>query len=153
GVKLAKQAYDIIPNIIKAGGDGVYGGTFLKGAGFPAVEGWYATNAGPHLTEDPVAAERVKKFQAKDKTSPDDYSITAYDGALVVLDAIKRTIEAKKELNRSNVRDAMQSSNLKTLQGTVSFDENGDIKDRTVSVFQVKHAAGAPDDDVIKQYH
>ena len=29
--------------------------------------------------------------------------------------------------------------NLKTLQGEISFDENGDIKDRTVSVFQYKH--------------
>ena len=44
GIKLAKQAYDIIPNVIKAGGDGVYGATFLTGAGFPAAEGWYATD-------------------------------------------------------------------------------------------------------------
>ena len=41
GVKLAKQAYDIIPKVIKAGGDGMQGGDVLKGAGFPAVEGWY----------------------------------------------------------------------------------------------------------------
>ena len=72
---------------------------------------------------------------------PTDYSITAYDGALVVLDAIKRVAEAKKEINRTNVRDAMQSTKLKTLQGDISFDENGDIKDRTVSVFQYKHDA------------
>ena len=47
GVKLAKQAYDVIPNMIKGGGDGIQGGSFLKGGGFPAVEGWYSTNAGP----------------------------------------------------------------------------------------------------------
>ena len=39
GIKLAKQAYDIMPTVIKAGGDGVYGATFLTGAGFPAVRG------------------------------------------------------------------------------------------------------------------
>jgi branched-chain amino acid transport system substrate-binding protein len=152
GVKVAKQAYDIIPKMIKAGGDGVYGGTFLKGAGFPAVEGWYATNASPHTTEDPAAADFVKRFKAKYNQAPGDYSITAYDGTLVILDAIDRVIKSGKPVNRSNVRDAMQSSNLKTLQGTISFDENGDLKDRVVSVFQVKHDPNAPDDDIIRQY-
>ncbi len=151
GVKLAKQAYDIVPNLIKGGGDGVQGGSFLKGAGFPAVEGWYSTNAGPHLTSDPVAQAFVKSFNDKYKSQPNDYTITAYDGALVVLDAIKRVAESGKEVTRSTVRDAMQSSSLKTLQGVVSFDENGDIKDRTVSVFQYKKDAKFPEDDIIHQ--
>src|SRR6478672_361288 len=43
GVKLAKQAYDIIPKAIKAGGDGMYSAEMLSAAGFPAAEGWYAT--------------------------------------------------------------------------------------------------------------
>ena len=45
----------------------------------------------------------------------------------------------------------MQATNLKTLQGVVSFDENGDITDRTVSVFQYKHNPKFPDDDIIHQ--
>jgi branched-chain amino acid transport system substrate-binding protein len=151
GVKLAKQAHDIIPNVIKGGGDGVQGGSFLKGSGFPAVEGWYSTNAGPHLVEDPTTAVWVKTFTTKYGQIPTDYAITAYDAALVALDAIKRVAESGKEVNRSNVRDAMQSTNLKTLQGVVSFDENGDIKDRTVSVFQYKKNPQYPDDDIIHQ--
>jgi branched-chain amino acid transport system substrate-binding protein len=151
GVKLAKQAHDIIPNVIKGGGDGVQGGSFLKGSGFPAVEGWYSTNAGPHLVEDPTTEVWVKTFTTKYGQIPTDYAITAYDAALVALDAIKRVAESGKEVNRSNVRDAMQSTNLKTLQGVVSFDENGDIKDRTVSVFQYKKNPQYPDDDIIHQ--
>jgi branched-chain amino acid transport system substrate-binding protein len=153
GVKLAKQAYDIIPDMIKGGGDGIQGGSFLKGGGFPAVEGWYSTNAGPHLVEDAAAQDFVKKYQSTYKTAPDDYSITAYDGALVVLDAIKRVAASGKEVNRSNVRDAMQTTNLTTLQGVVSFDENGDIKDRTVSVFQYKKNDKFPEEDIIHQQH
>jgi branched-chain amino acid transport system substrate-binding protein len=151
GVKLAKQAYDIIPKMPKGGGDGVQGGSFLTGGGFPAVDGWYCTNASPHLTDSTQAADFVKKFKATYGKVPDDYSITAYDGALVVLDAIKRVAESGKPVNRDNVRDAMQSTSLKTLQGTVSFDENGDIKDRTVSVFQYKHNDKFPDDDIEHQ--
>ncbi len=151
GVKLSKQAYDVIPNMPKGGGDGVQGGSFLSGGGFPAVEGWYCTNASPHMTADPAAAEFVKKYQAKYSKVPDDYSITAYDGTLVILDAIKRVATSGKPINRDNVRDAIQATNLKTLQGTVSFDENGDIKDRTVSVFQYKHDAKYKDDDLEHQ--
>jgi branched-chain amino acid transport system substrate-binding protein len=151
GVKLAKQAYDIVPDMIKGGGDGVQGGSFLKGGGFPAVEAWYSTNASPHLVQDPAAEQWVKKFNEKYGKNPDDYSITAYDGTLVVLDAIKRVAESGKPINRANVRDAMQTTSLKTLQGVVSFDENGDIKDRTVSVFQYKKDPKYPEDDIIHQ--
>jgi branched-chain amino acid transport system substrate-binding protein len=151
GVKLAKQAYDVIPTMTKGGGDGIQGGSFFTGVGFPAVEGWYSTNAGPHLTEDPAAAAFVKTFTDKYKVQPTDYSITAYDAALVALDAIERVVKSGKEVNRTNVRDALQTSSLKTLQGVVSFDENGDIKDRTVSVFQYKKNAKYPADDFTHQ--
>ncbi len=151
GVKLAKQAYDVIPKMPKGGGDGIQGGSFFTGVGFPAVEGWYSTNAGPHLTEDPAAVAFVKTFTEKYKTQPTDYSITAYDAALVVLDAIKRVAESGKPVTRTSVRDAIQTTNLKTLQGEISFDENGDIKDHTVSVFQYKRDAKYPADDYTHQ--
>jgi branched-chain amino acid transport system substrate-binding protein len=151
GVKLAKQAYEIIPDVIKGGGDGVHGASFQAGGGFPAIEGWYSTIAGPHLLEDPAMAGWVTNFTQKYRTLPGDYAVTAYDGALVVLDAIKRVAESGKVVNRSNVRDAMQTTSLKTLQGVVSFDENGDIMDRTVSVFQYKRDPKYPDNDIIHQ--
>ena len=53
GIKLAKQAYDIIPKVIKGGPDGMYGADLPQPA--PASrrsEGWYATIAAPHLTDD-----------------------------------------------------------------------------------------------------
>ena len=151
GVKLAKQAAETIPNMIKGGGDGVAGGSFLKGGGFPAIEGWYGTNAGPHLTESPVAANFVKTFKEKYNATPDDYSITAYDAAKVILAAVAEVAKSGKEMNRSNVRDAIQSSHVDTLQGSVAFDQNGDILDRTVSVFQYRHDDKFPADDITHQ--
>ena len=153
GVKLAKQSYDIVPNIIKAGGDGVMGPEMLTGAGFPAAEGWYATNASPHMTDDTKAAEFVKAFKAKYGEAPDDYTITAYDAGLVIIDAVKRVIAEKKAVDHSTVRDAIQTASVPTIQGTVSFDANGDIKDRTVSVFQIKKDTSKPLDDISAQYH
>ncbi len=153
GIKLAKQAYDIIPNVIKAGGDGVNGATFLNGAGFPAVEGWYATVASPHLTNDTKAANFVKAYTGRFGVAPEDYSITAYDGALVIIDAVKRVAASGKPVTRSAVRDAIQTAKVPTIQGTVSFDENGDLADRTVSVFQIKKNPDGKLDDVSAQYH
>ena len=64
---------------------------------------------------------------------------------------IKRVAESGKPVTRTSVRDAMQTTNLKTLQGEISFDENGDIKDHTVSVFQYKRDAKYPADDYTHQ--
>jgi branched-chain amino acid transport system substrate-binding protein len=152
GVKVVKQSYDILPKLIKSGGDGVLGAEILKGAGFPAAEGWYATNAAPNVLEVPEAKPFVEKFAKKYGQQPENYSITAYDAALVILDSIKRVAAAGKEVNRANVRDAIQESKVKTLQGEVSFDQNGDITNRVVSVFQIKKDTKYPLDDVLHQY-
>ena len=39
GVKVVKQAYDIVPKMIKGGGDGMYGPEMLTGAGYPGSAG------------------------------------------------------------------------------------------------------------------
>jgi branched-chain amino acid transport system substrate-binding protein len=152
GIKLVKQSHDILPNIIKGGGDGVYSAALLKGAGNPAMDGWYATIAAPYIAGNPDIAPWIKKFSEKYGIGPSGYSFTAYDAMLVVFDAIKRLAAEGKPVNRDNMRDAIHTASVKTLQGTVSFDENGDIKDRTVSVFHYEYNDKYPVDDVIHQY-
>jgi branched-chain amino acid transport system substrate-binding protein len=152
GVKLAKQAYDIIPNVIKAGPDGMVSSDLLNGAGFPAVEGWYTSIAAPHLTEDKKAAEFVEAFKKRFGEAPDDYTITAYDAALVIVDAVKRVAASGKPVTRDAVRDAIQTAKVPTIQGVVSFDANGDLADRTVSIFQIKKDASKPLGDISSQY-
>ncbi|MBV8776764.1 MAG: ABC transporter substrate-binding protein, partial [Alphaproteobacteria bacterium] len=134
-------------------GDGMHSTDLLSGAGFPAAEGWYCTIAAPHVLDKPEVAEWAKKFEAKFGGPPEDYSITAYDAGLVILDAIKRVAAAGKTVDRNTVRDAIQSAKLDTLQGEVSFDENGDITNRIVSVFQIKKDDKYPLNDTIHQYH
>lgn len=152
GVKVAKQGYQIIPKVIKAGGDGVFGASFLSGGGFPAVEGWYATIAAPHLIDSKPAREWVKAFTGRFGKAPEDYSITAYDAGLVIIDAVKRVAASGKPMNRANVRNAIQTAKVPTLQGEVSFDKYGDLTNRIVSVFQIREDKSAPLDDAIAQY-
>lgn len=152
GVKLMKQAHDIIPAVAKGGGDGLYAPDILTGVGFPAAEGWYVTIASPHALDAPEAQDFVKRYTARFGMTPDDPAITSYDGALVIIDALKRVSAGGKAVTREAMRDAIQSADVPTLQGRVSFDENGDLTDRTISVFQITHDPSAPDDDVLKQY-
>jgi branched-chain amino acid transport system substrate-binding protein len=152
GSKLIKQIYDVKPAKIIGGGDGLYGGSLLKGAGFPAVDGVYATNASPHLLDDPAVQGWVQRYQKKFGKAPTDYSITSYDAALVIFDAIGRVVKSGKTLDRHNVRNAIRATKLKTMQGVVSFDANGDLVTKVVSVFQIKHDSKYADDDVVHQY-
>ncbi len=153
GVKLAKQAYEIIPNVIKAGGDGMQSSDLLRGAGFPAVEGWYATVAAPHVIEDPKTASFSDRFFARYKQRPDDYTITSYTGALIVIEAVKAVAATGKDVTRAAVRDAIQNVKLPdSLLGPIEFDENGDLRNKVISVFQIRKDAAKPLEDPDAQY-
>lgn len=153
GVKLAKQAYEIIPGVIKAGGDGMQSTDLLKGAGFPAVEGWYATVASPHVTEDPKTAQFSERYFKRFNQRPDDYTVTNYTGALVIIEAVKKIAASGKEVTRVAVRDAIQAVKLpNSLLGPIEFDENGDLKNKIISVFQIRKNDAKPLDDADSQY-
>jgi len=138
GVKLARQAYEIIPTVHKLGSDGMWSPDLPEQAGKAAAEGWWASNASPDMLSDPKAEAWITKFKTTFKRDPTNYSITAYHGVVVIADAIDRTVKAKKPLTRSNLRDAIQATSIKSsLQGPIEYDENGDIKNRTVALYQV----------------
>jgi len=103
------------------------------------------------MLEDPQVKDWIERFRKKYGSAPEDYSITSYDAALVILDAIKRVAASGKEVNRDTVRDAIQATKLKTLQGEVSFDENGDITNKVISVFKIAKDPAHPLDDLSHQ--
>jgi branched-chain amino acid transport system substrate-binding protein len=136
-VKLAKQANDVMPGLPKLGGDGVYSVSFPQDAGL-AAENWYATIAAPDTIDQPEAQDWVARYQSKFGASPQNYALTAYDAVLVLDDTVRRLLADGMPINRDTVRDYAQMTALPTLQGTISFDDNGDLKDKVISVFQVK---------------
>jgi branched-chain amino acid transport system substrate-binding protein len=152
GVKLVKQSYEIVPDIVKAGGDGMHQASVLAAGGFPAVQGWYSTIAAPHMLDDAKLAPWVAAYQTRWGNRPSDYAITAYDAALVVLAAIESVAKSGAPVSRDTVRDAIQAGTVDTLQGTLSFDANGDLASHVVSVFQVQHDTAYPNDDAVHQF-
>jgi hypothetical protein len=57
---------------------------------------------------------------------------------LVLEDTVTRLLNDGMPITRENVRDYAQMTSLDTLQGRIAFDENGDLQDKVISVFQVK---------------
>jgi branched-chain amino acid transport system substrate-binding protein len=102
--------------------------------------------------DEPSVRPWVERFVAKTGKQPADYSITYYDAARIILDAIERVAKSGKPVSRANVRDAIQSANVQTLQGDISFDANGDMKSKVVSIFQVQYAQSSPIGDVVHQF-
>jgi len=148
--KLAPQAYEVIPKVIKAGSDGVYDLSWPKQSGKEAVEGWFCSQASPELVTSSKLEAWVTKFKKDMKRDPTNYAITAYDAVYVIADAIERTAKDGKPVNRSALRDAIQATKLGSLQGPIAFDANGDILTRTVSIYQwrdgeIKYVAVAPE--------
>ena len=153
GVKLVKQAYQIIPKMIKGGGDGMVAPDILTAAGFPAAEGWYATIAAPHLVGSPAAQGVIRAYKAKFGMGPDDYALTAYDAGLIIIGAVKSLVAAKKPITKATMQAAIAVSKTPTIQGVVAFDKHGDMISHTVSVYQIRKDTSKPLDDMIAQYH
>ncbi len=153
GVKLVKQSYQIIPKMIKGGGDGMVTPEILTAAGFPAAQGWYATIAAPHLVGDPKAQGIIRAYTAKFGAGPDDYALTAFDAGLIIIGAVKSLVAAKKPITKATMQAAIAVSKTPTLQGVVAFGPTGDLLSHTVSVYQIREDKSKPLDDMIAQYH
>jgi branched-chain amino acid transport system substrate-binding protein len=102
--------------------------------------------------DDDKAQAWVKKFASLYNSQPSDYCITSYDAVQVIADALKRAVASGKPLTRATMRDAIQATKIETMQGMISFDNNGDLSSRIISVFQIKHTTAFPQDDMVHQY-
>jgi len=148
--KLAPQAYEVMPKVIKAGSDGVYDLSWPKQSGKEAVEGWFCSQASPELVTAPKVESWVTKFKTEMKRDPTNYAITSYNAVYVIADSVERTTKAGKPMTRSNLRDAIQAAKVTSIQGPIAFDPNGDILTKTVSIYQwrdgeIKYVAVAPE--------
>ena len=148
--KLAPQAHEVMPRVIKAGSDGVYDLSWPKQSGKEAIEGWFCSQASPELVTSPKVEAWVTRFKQQVKRDPTNYAITAYDAVYVIADAVERTAKGGKPLSRSNLRDAIQATKMSSIQGPIAFDANGDILTRTVSIYQwrdgeIKYVGVAPE--------
>jgi len=118
---IAKQVRQLGLTAKMLGGDGWDSPEMLKIAG-DAIYGGYFTN---HYSPDdprPEVQNWVKKYEAKFGQRPDALATLGYDGALLMLEAIKRAEKPEPKL----IRDALAGiKDFPCVSGNISFDEWG----------------------------
>ena len=148
GLPLMQQLYAAMPNAIKGGGDGLYGPEVLTAVGFPAAAGWVIATGTPHLLASAATAPFIAAYQKRFGQMPDDFAMTGYDAADIVLAAIRTIIGAGDVPTRETIRSTIAEQTVDTVQGRIGFDPNGDLRVKPVSLFVLRAAPGAPADDM-----
>ncbi len=119
--KIAQQAALQGLNVRLMGADG-FDSPELISLGGAAVEGALFTSGFYNATEDPLAAEFVRKYEAAYGMKPDMFAANAYDSARIILEAIQAVGP-----NRAAVRDWIANvQDFPGVTGVTTFADNGD---------------------------
>ena len=135
---IAKQLPDVgLSKVRMIGPDGQFEPVDYIQASGGAAEGNYVTFLAPDLKKIPAAASFVKAFEAK-YGAASSYGPLAYEGANIILEAIKKAGKA----DRAAVRDAVRATkNYRGILGVpITFDDKGDVAGGVIFVYQVKGA-------------
>jgi branched-chain amino acid transport system substrate-binding protein len=97
------------------------------------AEGMYVSGFAPS-PEQAVGQEWIKRYQEVEYRNPDTYSINGYSALRVLAEGVRTagSFDAKA------VSDAIRSTTIDTPMGELSYQANGDLKDATVYIFQVR---------------
>jgi branched-chain amino acid transport system substrate-binding protein len=114
-------------------GDGVQTGEFLKLAA-DAAEGAYASSPGVPLDQMPGGSAFAEKYKAKFNQEIQLYAPYAYDAMNVMLEAMKKA----GSTDPAKYLPELAGIQYQGVTGNIAFDENGDIKGGSISLYQVK---------------
>lgn len=108
--------------------------TYLKLAG-DAAEGTYASLAGVPLEQMSAGKEFAQRYEARFKKAPGVYAPYAYDGAWTMITAIQKADSADPsdylpELAKIDRKGATSEH--------IAYDKNGDLKEISVTIYQVR---------------
>jgi branched-chain amino acid transport system substrate-binding protein len=119
---IAKQARDKGITVPLLGGDG-WDSAQLYAIGGTALNGSYFSNHYSPYDTDPKVQKFVNDYKARYGAVPDALAATAYDAALIMFDAIKRS----KSLDGTAIRDSLAATkDFPGVTGNVTFNENRD---------------------------
>ncbi|MEC3764659.1 MULTISPECIES: branched-chain amino acid ABC transporter substrate-binding protein [Cupriavidus] len=133
GGPFAKQARELgIPAKI-VGGDGVCTDKVAELAG-EAVTNIICSEAGLALSRMEKGADFDKRYQARFNAPVQIYAPFTYDAVMVVVDAMKRANSTEP----AAILAEMPKTNYKGVIGNIAFDEKGDMKEGTITLYEYK---------------
>jgi len=97
-----------------------------------AAEGLYVSAFAPS-PRNVADAAWFEAYQAVEFRNPDTYSVNGY----VAMQALAAGARQAKSLDAAKVADALRSNPVKTLLGELRFEEDGDLVDPQIWIYQV----------------
>jgi branched-chain amino acid transport system substrate-binding protein len=110
-------------NVPILGSDGWDSPKLVEIAGAAAVNNTFFTNHYSAQDKDPRVQKFVEAYKKEYGQNPDALAVLGYDGALMLIDAIKRA----NSTDPAKIKEALaQTSNLQVVTGVLSLDPNHD---------------------------
>jgi len=131
GGPFAKQAMQLAIKSKIVAGDGVCTSNLSELAD-KATDNIICSVAGGDLSKMAGGKDFAKKVKATFGHEPVIYSPTSYDATYVIVDAMKRANSTKRE----DIMAAMGKTNYNGLTGNIQFDDHGDLKGASVSLYK-----------------
>jgi branched-chain amino acid transport system substrate-binding protein len=119
-------------------GDGSDDPSFIEIAGAANTKKAFITSAAGDATKTEEGKAWTERYKEKFGKNPNTYAVYGYDSALVVLDGLKRAIEANdgKMPSREQVNQAIsETKDFKGIFSTVTFDEKGDNDNAAIYIY------------------
>jgi len=98
-----------------------------------AAEGMYVLGFAPE-PEAVAGTDWIKAYQDVEYRNPDTYSVNGYAALEVLAEGVKKA----NGFDGSAVANAIRQLDFKSLIGQISYDDNGDLKEQRLFVFQVQ---------------
>ncbi|CAM2931774.1 branched-chain amino acid ABC transporter substrate-binding protein [Cupriavidus taiwanensis] len=133
GGPFAKQAKELGIGAKIVGGDGVCTDKVAELAG-EAVTNIICSEAGLALSRMEQGADFDKRYQARFNAPVQIYAPFTYDAVMVIVDAMKRANSTEP----AAILAEMPKTNYKGVIGNIAFDEKGDMKEGTITLYEYK---------------
>ncbi len=133
------EGYVLLPQLRQEGvdlpfmaGDACFLSALIDESG-PASEGAYVSGFTP--SPSTVVDEKwVRQYQAVESRNPDTYSIVGY----MAMDVLIRAAQQARTFDAGAISDAIRRLDYQGLAGPIAYDDNGDLREQKVYVFQVQ---------------
>jgi branched-chain amino acid transport system substrate-binding protein len=101
-----------------------------------AAEGMYVSAFAPS-PQTVADTEWIKEYQAVDFRNPDTYSVNGYSALMLLAEGAAKA----NSLDATKIAAALHGATVASLAGKLTYDNNGDLQDPTVYIFQVRDNA------------
>jgi branched-chain amino acid transport system substrate-binding protein len=133
GGPLTKQAQELGIQAKIVGGDGMCSEKLPDLVG-DAIKNVVCSEAAMDLSQMKAGAEFQKKYKERFKIDVDNYAPFSYDAVYVIVDAMKRA----NSVETAKILAVMPQTNLEGLIGNIAFEDNGDMKDGIITIYDYK---------------